>query len=200
MLRALALLLAFVALASPAAARLCSDSGHVTHIGPPADVRQGALESNDNVFVFPEKSLHLLTSSITVNAVGAGEYALSDLGTPSIAPGVEIDSDYIHFDKQNGVYRKGYATLTFCMPIIGVVGKQSDLNSGHSLLGSPGTNYPSSTDNEGIEGEFDGFEIFAISGDPAGEYRGLKVWFKVADGVDSLRVITRNPGAPIAGT
>lgn len=149
LLAALALLVAIVPAALAAGAP--TGSGFVWLTSPPANiaVNTPASEDDQNMRVFAERTNFVLPSAVDVNFTAPGTYdEASDLPTafpifPKIPAGTIVNSYYIHVDQTDAKGDVPFtATITFPDPIIGVILTDGRLDASRTVLGVPGTTYP----------------------------------------------------------
>jgi dipeptidyl aminopeptidase/acylaminoacyl peptidase len=117
-------------------------------IGSPCSVAQGALESNTQVHVFPERLSYVLPSDVTVDIPGTAG------GSTTIEKGKKVDIYYIHADRVGNrddppQYFAG--SVDFPTTILGAMTASNKLLANHSTLGTPATTY-SNTSTQGLEG------------------------------------------------
>jgi len=172
-----------IALASAAAAFLCahaalaldggrieSVSGDITYLDdPPPSVELWELESDFELFVFPEKKNHPLGQDLDVDIAEPGDYFPDSVPddqqsweamNPGVIPaGTLVDSYYFHFDNETyddsfrlwrylsctGQYGVS-GSITFKNPVLGIVmraegGENAHLLASDEEVGLPGVDY-----------------------------------------------------------
>ncbi len=182
-----ATLSAFVILWGRAEAGIVSTSGDVEIINPPPSVLEAALEDPSLTRVFQEQTSHELAADLTVNMNAPGTFtAPADLPvlTLTIPAGTVVDSYLFHFDYEvNNTVRESVGSVTFDRPILGVIGRLSDLVASDAELGAPGTSY-STLATSGI---WDSQDSVTLSSD----LRTLSFDLTMGGKVDDLRVVTQ---------
>lgn len=160
---------------------------------PPTSVVPGAVESNEFINVFAERTQFVLPDTIAVDFTAPGTYdASTDLPatSPTVAAGTPVNSYYIFTDQVGiGSSKLFKATITFDEPVIGVMVNGTTLANSQSVLGASGTAYPS---NGG------GLELSGC-GDNAGQDcvtffspSTVSIKFTTWNVTDSIRVITQS--------
>ena len=180
--------------AAIANAAISGTAGPILQIAPPASAATG-LASNANMWAWNEQQGVTLASAVRVDITSPGVYTQEAqlLSGVTIPAGTQVDSHYISSDGANGTTNLD-GTLTFPTDILGVIVKQANLNNSE-VLGSPGTDYPGTTQN-----------LFGLELLPAGpdsvtlpDQRTITLHSnRGANGVDEVRVITEHDGSPTA--
>ncbi len=174
-----------------ARAGIISTSGQVDVLStPPASLLNGHLQSNTTIFAFTERTDLTLSSALPVDVSTQGTYQkLSSLTPGTIAAGTMVDSYFLHSDPPNGNSTYN-ASLTFSSPILGIIVLSSSLSSTDSILGAPGTVYPSKDGTRGLEfGKTEDYVVW-VSGDT------VDVQFHTHSSIDEIRIITAASPVP----
>jgi hypothetical protein len=206
-----AALLACGIAAGAASAGISSISGQIVQIAPPPSVSfdgsNGALESNDHMFVFQERQNVMLTADLPTDISQPGTYG-PDCGcnplTPGTIPGgTVVSSIFVHADpvgepSQPNVLRATVVTdsdilgIEVCgnaRPHCGVNG----LDISDPILGAPGTIYPTNVFGRSMN--------FATQQDALIwmiDKRTVMIQTATRDHADQVRIITKgNPGTII---
>jgi hypothetical protein len=155
--------LAFLVLASQAAAGMSSLSGPTTLVTNPNNMRYTADAYNiDRIFYWTESTSHTLANDLVVSILPPGSFptdstAHSNDNSLVISSGTTIDSYYINYDPQSG---SAVATFEFDYPILGLITNSRDTAANdHFMLSDflidplvPGANVPvTHFDARGIE-------------------------------------------------
>jgi hypothetical protein len=171
-------------------------SGDTELVSPPSSVRRQAYENDDAVQVFLERELFV--DSIPINAVQPGIYdAYADFDDQVVNPAGKARSYFLHFDGTGIALRRLMGSVTFDVPILGVIGRSLTMEQTDADFGAPGTLYP--TDRFNRELEYQGranYDYFEISSDR----RTLSFRWEVSTDVDQLRVATAVPEPCSFGT
>ena len=191
LLALLVLLVGLVLLLLPSSA--VADISDFQVISPPAvSLEEGNLES-DGIILFQEARLRVLTESIPVDITVPGSYAGFDPLSPGTVPaGTRVHSTFFHFDRlpPDTCCVQAIGSLTFDMPILGLVVAHATLAATHSSLGSPvPLSYAITTRNPGLDlpGTPAPFlETIALSAD----FRTVTMQLAGAEHIDQLRVVT----------
>ncbi len=168
-------------------------TGDAIYIAPPPSVERGVFSSNTNFFVF-EETTQTLTSDLDVDWLASNGGALSNGGGGTIAAGTGITSYFVHFSPETlvsgGVEVSG--DLTFSQKIIAVIFSWQNLATSDSVLGAPGTSYP--TGNKGRKYEsWDQNHSYLV--DDYTLHINTKAWAPL---MDQARVITAPVPVPAA--
>jgi hypothetical protein len=173
-------------------------SGNLVKTTPPLSVLIGDLESDTQVSVFQERSGFLLTGDILVNLSAPGVASPVNLLNPSpatILAGTAVDSYFLHSDPVSLV-ANFFGTVTFDREILGVILLAPRLNESDSVLGAPGTAYPTGELARGVEESSTELDAVTLSADR----RTLTVALRTLGKADQLRVVTASslvvPAAP----
>jgi hypothetical protein len=161
-------------------------SGAVTVISPPTSVVQGQTESDTQVFAFFERT-RLLTSLLTVNIDSPGFYdATLDLPTPSpvIAPGTRVDSYLVHFDAVGSQRVELTGSITFDVPVLGIMVNNLLMVQSDPILGNSSTAYPQTDGFRGLD--FDFADTIAFSSDR----KTVDLALVTNAFVDQIRIVT----------
>lgn len=184
------LLAALVSFGTGASAGVASTSANVDIIAPPPSVVVGALESNDRVKLFNEKSSHALSAPLFVDVTQTG----SAITPGNIATGTVVDSWFLHADPVGGSVRTYQGFVTFDTPVLGIILRDGSLDLSDAELGAAGTTYPFQVAYRGYE--FNGNDLFALSADR------LTVRFTAVTStvVDQMRIVTEAAPVPEPGS
>jgi prepilin-type N-terminal cleavage/methylation domain-containing protein/prepilin-type processing-associated H-X9-DG protein len=142
-------------------------SANVSYEGEsPASLKLSAVEADDTIFLFKERSEYTLPTSVEVAMVPASYdqtwATYSDDNPGAIAAGTEIDSYIMHYDvKTNSGVWIDACEMTFPGEILGMIYKTGKLASTDAVLGNPNTQYPGNLSNRGFEGNQDRFILFS---------------------------------------
>ena len=174
-------------LAGPAYAGIASSTGDITLLAsPPASVAPGALESDTEIFAFPEGQNILLGTSLpAVLAVANPVLNGSALPTAdNLPPGMVVNSYLFHADSvvENGQSTVS-GTVTFDESIVAVIVSTANLTGSDATLGAVGTVYGA----DPLRGLENADDLISISAD----LRTLSIQFSRADVEDHVRVITQ---------
>jgi prepilin-type processing-associated H-X9-DG protein/prepilin-type N-terminal cleavage/methylation domain-containing protein len=124
--------------------------------------QNGALESSTMIRVFCEQKNYVLPSSVQVSISGPGYYDSHAKMTPgSVAAGTRVNCYFIHFDPAAGGGQVS-GRMNFNGDILGVVCRDAQLDASDSVLGNPGTQYPTGHASRGFES---GQDIVSVSDD-----------------------------------
>lgn len=113
---------------------------NVVVIAPPASVQSGDLESPD-VRAFQERTSVTLTSPLSVDHDVAGTFIGPGAGTP-LAPGMVVDSWYLHLDPPGQSNASGTGSITFAQPVLALITQTGTLRASDSVIGGLSTAYP----------------------------------------------------------
>jgi len=172
-------------------------SGDGVAIGAPASVMTGALTSNTNFYVF-EETTTTLTSDLSVDWFASNGGNLTNGGGGTIGAGTRLTSYFVHFDpqaaKSGGIELEG--NLTFSQKIIAVIFNWDSLADSDSVLGAPGTTYPTGQTGRKYE-SFDQLNSYLV--DDYTLHINTKTWFNPSQHLmDQARVITAPVPVPAA--
>jgi len=163
-------------------AAIVGTSGDVALIAPPPDVRDDALESNDEIRVFTEKQNTLLGEDLSVDMTLPGSTI-----TPGIVfAGTQVDSYFVHFDGVGNTSQSAFGSITFDRAIIGVIFTDASLDSSDPVVGNLATIYPT-----GLQGRATGHGIDDIT--LSEDFRNLSFNMEVNPWVDQIRILTSVP-------
>ena len=186
--------LLFVALATPAFADFITIGAVELADPPPLSVVQGATEDDDTIIAFPELEDVELLEDLDVDITTSGTFGLEADLTPGVIPaGTRVSSFFMHFDPVGtpedpySAFAAGSLVFESEHPILGVMVLGPALSASDSIVGLPGTTYPSADGSRGL-----GLvpqDIVNITGDQ------LSITLAVAAGagVDQVRVIVGVP-------
>ncbi len=135
-------------------------------VDPPDSLAPGALESNDHVFVIPEKRGVKLPQTLTVtfdlrNRSSKGSSSRSRFGNHSakLPAGMRVDSYLLHFDP-SAANEGVLGHVAFRGRIVAVIAKGNQLAATDALFGRDGLQYPSGPSKyRGLDDGKDGDEV-----------------------------------------
>jgi hypothetical protein len=158
----------------------------VNVVAPPSSVLDGDADgSADAVFTaFEERTDHVLTQDIRVDAVHMPGHGFPLQPTSMIPAGTRVNSYYLHLDWASGEavpLRRLVGEIWFRRDILGIIARKSNLDASDGELGATGTVYD--PDQRGFE---DG-EALSLIGEPKRIAADL-AWGGV--GLDDIRVLT----------
>jgi hypothetical protein len=148
-------------------------TGQVTVATPPASVKPGGWESDNQIRVFGETYNHVLTAPLAV-------------GGKTIPAGTKVNSFYVHADKIGAVDTAHTYTgsVSFGSKILAIATTTADLQATTPRLGAAGVTYSTSTD-QGLE-----HNDIAGTGTTVGK---INLTLTVYNTSDAIRVITLAP-------
>lgn len=147
-LAVVAFVLAFSGVSAPAA--VVSTSSNVVVQQAPSSLAVSAVESNSQLFLIAESQNLTLVNNLSVDIVQSGRF--DDFGwnvlksfAGEIDTGTVVDTWLLHFDPvgnpSNNQAPVLSGSLTFTMPILGLLVRHNSMNNSDSLLGATGTTY-----------------------------------------------------------
>ena len=140
----LGILAAFLFATPGVQATVIEVTGAFLEIAPPASVEWDALESNDNIFIFPEQTDYALPADVTVDFSTAGLYDSTEDRTPAtLSAGTLVDVHFVHFDPVGTTNVIQSGSVTFDRPVFGLILWAPTLHETDPTLGQPGILYPS---------------------------------------------------------
>jgi hypothetical protein len=181
--------------AAPSSATIVAIGGAVLNQSPPPVVSETALQNNQFLNLFTERTAYTLPTAVPVDISSyPATYSGVDHLTPGIVPaGTSVDSYFMFSDpvgEPNALFPY-HGTLTFSTPILGVIVLSSTLNKTDGILGAPGTTY--------TIGAADGLEDNHTSSEPdtveISSANQISVDFWTQNDIDSIRIITA--GSPV---
>ena len=182
-------------------AAIAGTTGAVVVASPPADITNGAWESNTQIRAFSERQQLVLSQivpfdiSIPGTSPGSSD---SNLSPAMLQPGIMVNSYALHFDvvgslaTQNAKEASG--TITFSDDVLGLIALSDTLNSTNGILGLAGILYSSGADH-GLELNPAGggtSDVVTLSTDR----RTVSVDLRNASFPDDLRIVTAVPEPP----
>ena len=178
----------------PSSADFIATFGDITVLaGPPASVREGALESDLFLFAFGEQENVTLPADLRVSFISPGLYLdRSDLPfpVPVLPAGTQVSSVFLHADPATrGIGYSG--ALTFDTDVLGVI-LGGILLEESDFLGSPGTSFPLDAFASGRGIALSGQDAIALTLDA----RTLIFDFTTRSAIDQVRVITAVRAVP----
>lgn len=174
-----------------ASASIVGSSGATRIISPPSDIRNGAMESNTEVFAFSELQNVTLATDVVVNVSVPGSTPASpsdDNFSPATIPaGSLVSSYFLHCDRvgsSTGNPLNFLGSITFDTDVLGLIILDDGLNATHSYPGLPGTQYA-------LDGALEinrtaAFDAVTLSADR----RTVTFDFRDANAPDDVRIIT----------
>jgi hypothetical protein len=137
----LVVVVAFSASMPVASAQITSTLGAVTEIAPPPSVESGALEDDDELFVFQEQHDYSLPIDATVEIFEPGDYVEANLGLSTIAAGTLVNIFYVTYDRVGTAspHVGLNGTIEFDFPILGIDIAPDATED--SVFGAIGTSY-----------------------------------------------------------
>jgi hypothetical protein len=168
---------------------IASTNGDIEVVSPPPSVQRQAYESSSEIRVFLESTQTVNT--VPVNAVLPGTYhAYADFVDQTLTPNEPINSYFVHYDVVGQTLAQASGSIAFDEPILAVIGRSLTLEQTDSVLGAPGTLYPTNRFDRELEYQTRGnYDFFRLEPD------GHSIFIQVEDSaeVDQLRVITAVP-------
>jgi prepilin-type processing-associated H-X9-DG protein/prepilin-type N-terminal cleavage/methylation domain-containing protein len=130
---------------------------------PPASVVFNALESSTAIREFSEQKNFVLPSTVRTNINAPGYYdSFAKMTGGSIGAGTRVNCYFLHFDPVGSTNSTASGRMNFTGEILGVICRDAELDATDSVLGNPGTKYPTGQKSRGFES---GAEIVSISSD-----------------------------------
>jgi hypothetical protein len=193
-----ALVVLNLARACPVFGAISGTTGAVVIAVPPADISNGAWESNTQIRAFSELQQVVLASplplDISVPGTSPGA-ADSNLSPATLQAGTTVNSYALHFDvvgslpTQNA--KEATGSITFSDDVLGLIALSDTLNSTNAILGLPGVIYSNGADH-GLELNPAGTgtsDVVTLSADR----RTVTVDLQNASFPDDLRIVTAVP-------
>jgi hypothetical protein len=176
-------------------AGILSVSNDVTVISPPPSAVTGAF-SNNQIYLFPERTALLLTNNILVDISNPGFIPVTNnffLSPTNIFAGATVDSYYLHHGGPSTNTASGSAT--FDADVIGIICLTSNLVTSQRFLGAIGTSYRLTQGLQGYElGPVDPADRIELSADR----RTVTVnTTAISITPDDIRIITFSPPLPL---
>lgn len=176
-------------------AGILSVSNDVTVIAPPPSAFTGAF-SNNQIYLFPERTSFVLTNNILVDISDPGFIPVTNnffLSPTNIFVGTTVDSYYLHHGGPNTNTASG--SVTFDSDVIGIICLTSNLLTSQRFLGAPGTTYRPTQGSQGYElGPVTPSDRIELSSDR----RTVTVNTTGLNGVpDDIRILTVSPPLPL---
>jgi len=184
-----------------AVAAITGTTGAVVVASPPADITNGAWESNTQIRAFAELQQVMLSQAISADISTPGtspSSSDSNLSPATLQPGLIVNSYALHFDvvgslaTQNAKEASG--SITFSDDVLGLIALSDTLNSSNGVLGLPTVLYASGADH-GLELNPAGggtSDIITLSADR----KTVTVDLRNASFPDDLRIVTAVPEPP----
>jgi len=124
---------------------------------------KGALESNTLIRVFCEQKDYALPANVGTNISGPGYYdSVGSMTGGSVGAGTRVNSYFLHFDPAGSEGAQVSGRMNFNGDILGIICLDAQLDASDSVLGNPGTLYPTGHKARGFE---PGQEIVSVSDD-----------------------------------
>ncbi len=168
-------------------------TGEVTLIPAPPSVQLNALQSDTNVYLFPEKQGITLSQNVNVDITTAGSYtaAAQTPFTPGVvAAGTVVNSWLVHFNPADGpLYGSGSLTFTD-QKIVGIIATDANLDATDLLLGNPTTRYSTGVAGRGLEINLpgtDNYDSVTLSTD----LMSLSLTWRAGVVEDEIRILTQ---------
>lgn len=146
-----------IALAAPVSAAFMTIGAVELADPPPLSVVQGATEDDDTIIAFPELEDIELLVDLAVDITTSGTFGLEAQLTPGVIPaGTKVSSFFMHFDPVGtpedpfSAFAAGSLVFTSDRPILGVMVLGPALSASDSILGLPGTIYPTGDGSRGL--------------------------------------------------
>ena len=168
-----------------------SETGMIKVVAPPPSVVLGAFQSDSDIQTFIEQQRLVLTSSVKVDDTASGTFTSdASLVSGTIAANTSVDSYFFHSDpvSANQIFS---GSVTFTTAILGVIVLSDSLSATDSLLGHPGTTYPTGDGGRGLELSTTQ-DFFTLSADK----KTLTFQFNTHENVDEVRVLTAPTTVP----
>lgn len=171
-------------------AGLVMASGSLFEVDPvPSSVGSNALQSNNRIHWFAERSGFQLAGDLSVDVTSPG--FVNNLGgaTPGVvSSGTVVDSYFFHLDPN---ISSGFlildGTATFDSDVLGIVLSDSRLNLSDSVLGTTSTAYPTGISLRGAATGIEANDFVRLSADRRTVDIRLGATF---DGFDQIRIVT----------
>jgi len=168
-------------------------SGDVALIMPPPSVESEQLLPNDMAgsFLFLERERYTLPTAVDVDwdsSIATNGQIEEGTGffPGTIAAGTAVDSIYFHFDTPLQALGGVVVTVATDSPILGVIVTPSLLDASDTVLGAPGTAYPTGLDFRGTAGQVNEADRILIS--PNLDL--IEIFSQVEVVLDGIRIIT----------
>jgi len=165
---------------------------------PPADITNGAWESNTQIRAFAEQQQLALASDVLADITAAGTSPSTtdaNFSPGQIVAGTVVNSYALHFDVVGSLQtqnaKEATGSITFTDDILGLISRSDSLNSTNGVLGLSGVLYPSGTDH-GLELNPAGggtSDVVTLSADR----RTVTLDLRNASFPDDLRIVTAVP-------
>jgi len=192
MIRALLAGLACILVAAnTASAGIVSSTNTIIFPTPPANVNEGVSEDDTNAQAFLETQGDL-SGGITLDITTSGTFGFNGTDSAvsgSLPAGTPYQSFYFYTDpigQSDEQFYTGSATFEF--PILGLIVLSDTLEDTDSIVGNPGTSYPTGVGLRGLE--LTGRDTISLD---LGTNTVSWDFFRTVNVVDSFRVITAVP-------
>ncbi len=191
-------------LSSQVQGAITNTTGAAAVISPPASTANGVLESNTQVFVFPEQQNITLSTAIDVNISLPGTSPSGNsinFSQATIPVGTLISSYFAHFDSigSPGADNPAIVTgsITFGSDVLGLIVGQSKLDATDSYPGLPGSTYGTGQSARDLEIVINGVgqgtnDEITLSNDR----RTVSFNLRDGSGTDEFRIITAAATVP----
>jgi prepilin-type N-terminal cleavage/methylation domain-containing protein/prepilin-type processing-associated H-X9-DG protein len=130
---------------------------------PPASVIVHTLENSVTIRAFREKEDFVLPGSIQVNISSPGYFdSFAKMTGGSVGGSRRINCYFVHYDPVGNGPGVSSGSMTFPGDILGIICRDAQLDASDSVLGCPGTQYPTGKASRGFES---GQDIITLSED-----------------------------------
>lgn len=136
--------LLFVGTSTSMADVVVSTSASIEIISPPPSLAVNVLQNDSVIFGIVESENLTLTSNVSVNALGTGDFDLDNRAQGIIPMGAHVNSFLLHYDPSGTAGFSIDGAVEFSTQILGVIFTTNLLNESDNLLGSPLTDYTGS--------------------------------------------------------
>lgn len=175
-------------------AGITSTTGAVVVSPAPADLREGAAESDTAILAISELQDVLLPQPLPLDITVPGTSPFggnANLSPGSVPAGSRVNSYLLHFDTLTDQSVAASGSITFNSAILGILALTDTLHATNGLVGLPGVMYPQG-DLRGLEleqqpgGTGGGLDSLTLSADR----RTVSFDLQNVGAVDQVRVIT----------
>lgn len=148
-------LAALLLVTTAAQAGIVSTTQDIVVIPAPPAATLNTLQGPD-VFAFSETTNVILGADLAVDINAPGLYSsAASLTGGTIAAGTAVDSYLLHFDPNVSgplfIPQGAFGTITFDREILGVIVLDATLDASDSVVGNPGTVYPTGVVGRGLD-------------------------------------------------
>jgi prepilin-type processing-associated H-X9-DG protein len=132
----------------------------VEPVRAPASVIFNALESSTMIRTFQEQKNFVLPSGVETNISRPGRYnSFASMSSGSVSAGTRINCYFLHFDPVGSQSSQVSGRMNFNGDILGIICRDAQLNASDSVLGAPGTRYPTGQSSRGFENGVEDVEV-----------------------------------------